>query len=72
MMNPLFYRPMNRYLYPRPAPRALSQVNPAALPTNRPLKLFCTVILVLNTMATYITVIGIADERWKASAARNR
>ena len=28
--------------------------------------------LVLNTMVTYITAIGIADERWKASAARNR
>jgi hypothetical protein len=25
----------------------------------------------LTTKATYITVIGIADERWKASAARN-
>jgi hypothetical protein len=27
--------------------------------------------LVLNTMPSYITVIGIADERWKTSAARN-
>jgi hypothetical protein len=28
--------------------------------------------LVLDTVPTYISVIGIADERWKASAARNR
>lgn len=26
----------------------------------------------LNTMASYIPVIGIADERWNVSAARNR
>jgi hypothetical protein len=27
--------------------------------------------LVLNTMPSYMPVIGIADERWKTSAARN-
>jgi len=30
------------------------------------------IALVLDTMASYITSIGIADERWKLSAARNR
>lgn len=32
----------------------------------------CRMKLVFDTVAAYISFIGIADERWKISAARNR